>query len=176
MTGDELPPLQPDLELIEAARIAALASGCRMSKRGAVIFRRHGGLYTAGIVAGLGANHQPGPHACDGSPACESACGQLCVHAEVAAIRNAPGPLVFGAILIHVKVVDDKIVATGAPSCWQCSREILDVGIAGVWLYETTPHDPRLPPTVDPFWKYYSAREFHVQTLKHDRNRLPVIY
>lgn len=46
--------------------------------------------------------------------------------------------------LIHVELAPDGcVVACGGPSCWQCAREVLDVGfVRGVWLYETLPREP----------------------------------
>jgi hypothetical protein len=91
------------------------------------------------------------------------------VHAEVQAVRHAwhEFALEYGAELVHVKIDSDgKLEAGGGPSCWQCSREILDAGIAAVWLYE------RVAPMPGPdiynisterceIWHRYTAEEFH---------------
>jgi hypothetical protein len=45
------------------------------------------------------------------------------------------------------------IAVSGHPSCWQCSREILDAGLGGVWLYHAEG------------WRRYAAAEFHDITL-----------
>jgi deoxycytidylate deaminase len=81
-------------------------------------------------------------------------CSKRCVHAEMRAIRtNARG-----ADVVHVKIDEHgELVAGGGPSCWQCSREILDAGCKGAWLYEQSqPGD---------CWRYYTAADFHRTTM-----------
>lgn len=69
------------------------------------------------------------------------------------------------------------VVACDGPSCWQCAREVLDVGfVAGVWLYElptvaeanaagvTRADDPRHAELAT--WRRYAAEEFHRTTLE----------
>ena len=119
---------------------------------------------------GCGWNGQPGRFFCAGTEACRVACGKLCVHAEARAIRAAVTVArgdIDGLELVHAKVVDGELVAGGGPSCWQCSREILDAGIAAVWLYETG--DPKLAPWADLYrppgtWRRYTAEDFHRAT------------
>lgn len=229
--------MAPTEELIEAARIAALASECAKSRRGVVIFRDDNGALFRGKIIGRGANAQPAPFHCNNTDACREACGKLCFHAETDAIRDAlvtraaalaraghcdddivRSGILHKAVLLHVKVDEvGRVVAGGGPSCWQCSREILAAGIAGVWLYEVSPNDFSLnthcPTERVPFaecvycmneacgthnrspcgcamderhlgvpdaptekWVYYGAAEFHRETLKHPRNRLPITY
>lgn len=166
---------KPIESCIAAARHAATLSPCAKSNRGAVVFDPN-----TGRIVGRGWNHQPIGYACDGSAACRAACGELCIHAEDAAIRAVPSNLLLdgqmhGLDLVHVKVVDGQVVPGGGPSCWQCSRLVVDVGIKGVWLYELheiayLPSDP-----VPGKWRFYRADEFHRLTLQHSRNRLPVI-
>lgn len=142
---------------LEADLVRAAQSGpCAKSKRAVFIVR------PSGVVVGRGVNAQPGPFECDGSEGCRATCSKLCVHAEMAALRHA-GRDAIGAHLIHVKAVADKVVGevSGPPSCWQCSREILDAGISMVWLLH------------EGGWTPYDAAEFHRLTLEHER--LPVI-
>jgi deoxycytidylate deaminase len=116
---------------IEHAIAVARNSPCAKTRRGAVVFR-------GDELLGAGWNHPPNRMKCDGSAECRKDCGRRCVHAEVQAIRHAwHGSFATLAELVHVKVDSDgKLEAGGGPSCWQCSREILDAGIAAVWLYE----------------------------------------
>src|SRR5690606_27080970 len=44
-----------------------------------------------------------------------------------------------GFQILHAKVIDGELAAGGGPSCWQCSRLVLAVGLDGVWLYEARP-------------------------------------
>lgn len=154
--------------VLEAASVAvqwARMSPCAKSKRGVVIF--HPGT---GEIRGRGYNAQPGLYACTGDDACRAACGKRCVHAEVRAIRDAiahratwsPMPtLLPGLEALHVKIGDDgELVASGGPRCASCSREVLDVGIAGFWLY-------------DGLWQRWDARAFHEESLRASGIPLP---
>ncbi len=132
---------------------AAKMSPCAKSQRGVVIWR-------GSDVVATGANHQPMPMVCDGSEACRVDCGKLCIHAERDAL-NIAGEQARGAELLHVKVADGKPVVSGSPSCWQCSRDILEAGIRTVWLLQA---DGLVA---------YAAIEFHEISLKH--HGLPVI-
>lgn len=145
---------------INAATIAARMSFCAKTRRGAAIFwdNHTPGAFSITVNPRTTSSHldypagwntPPSNIRCDKSEACIASCGKRCIHAEQRAIRAAllrrggiqtPGfPLLFGAELVHVKIDESgAVVPGGGPSCWQCSREILDVGIAYVWLLETT--------------------------------------
>ncbi len=171
--------LAVDIALREAAR-----SPCR-SKRGVVI-------YTTAVVLGspdetffaLGSGHNgpPAPFSCPGREHCAGNCGQRSVHAEVRALRKVPkGNNMATALgseveLVHVELAVPTVDPTappsgtpavgvkpcGGPSCWQCSREILDAEIVDwVWLFEGGG-----PMWTDPAWRRYSPVEFHEATLR----------
>ncbi len=77
--------------------------------------------------------------------------------------------------LVHVKVVGEVVVAGGPPSCWQCSREVVEYGIRGVWLYTEQPDDPEMPDVAQPgVWRYRTGAEFHRDTLL--RCSLPITF
>jgi hypothetical protein len=153
----------PPADAIEWAISAAIQSPCQKSKRGVAIF----GNQTGTVVAN-GCNHLPADGLCGGSEECRTYCRFRCVHAEVMAIRRALVVLarsdsslsrdwhrLRGHDAIHVKVGSRKgdLMAGGGPSCLQCAREVLDVGLAGFWLYELSPHGPE--------WRRYTAEEFY---------------
>lgn len=160
--------IAPPDEVIEAARDVAMESPCAKSKRGVVAYHRPaleravttGALARKRWLVGSGFNGPPEPFTCDGSEICRRDCGKICVHAEMRALRSLSQEEDWSIIsLVHVKVVGgaDAVVAPGGPpSCWQCSREILDVGVHGIWLCEDKPGDK---------WRYYTAMEFHRATL-----------
>lgn len=131
------------------------SSPCEKSKRGVVIWRPGDSESFMG-----GYNHPPSPFKCDGSEACRASCGKVCVHAEAHALLGAKKS-VRGMDMLHVKVVDGEAVASGPPSCWQCSRLMLEAGVAGMWLL----HEDGL--------RRYDIEEFHALTLQHCG--LPVI-
>ena len=153
----------PPLSMIDYAIEAAKQSPCVKSKRGAVLFDDDGRVW------GKGWNGPP-PQVegtlgkCDGSAACREHCTKRCLHAESRAIIDAmtwsEGGSRFPALL-HVKIdEDDKLVAGGGPSCWQCSRMIVDVGfITGVWLYQRAFADG--PEEHQRAWCWYKAADFH---------------
>lgn len=184
----------PDFAICAAVEAGA-RSPCAKSKRGAVVF---GG---SGVVYGVGRNAQPAPFTCTGDARCRAACGKLCEHAEQVAIRAAlakwsaqghvTATTLEGAQLVHAKVVDGQLVAGGGPSCWQCSRLVLAVRLAAVWLYEFPPaptecrcggefsrvhNESRGCPVHNEFarqmydranatWRRYTAEDFHRATL-----------
>lgn len=132
---------------IEAAIEASIKSPCQKSKRGVVIFNESGML-------AYGWNHRPDNH-CTGSDSCRKFCNQLCVHAEQDAIIKVNKNNFENSQMLHIKTVDGNAVPSGPPSCWQCSRIILDVGIKAMWLLE------------DDGWNKYDANSFHEITLKN---------
>lgn len=186
----------PNPKIIRCAEAAAARSPCAKSKRGVVVFR------DGDLVLGSGFNGPPVGFGCDDSTACRGDCGKRCVHAEMRALRD-PNVMAYvvlsrsdlralgssqdklrdfaGLDLLHVKIGEDgKVIAGGGPSCWQCSREILDVGfVRGVWLYVQPVHVDRpsqgfFPqvteyPVGNPAWRYYDAAEFHRVTCETAR-------
>jgi hypothetical protein len=164
----------PDDHMIRGALEVAALSPCR-SKRGVVIYDP-----STGAFRGAGHNSPPAPFGCPGRAICAGTCGQRSVHAEVRALREAVmyrrhHPAV-PLDLVHVELAaDGGAVACEGPSCWQCSREILDVGfVVGVWLYEAvgarlleqqlTTATP-ITVKVGEAWRRYTAEEFHCATL-----------
>lgn len=145
----------PPHEAIAMAVALALRSPCAKSCRGVAITKD-------GEVVGTGHNRPPGSRACAGDDECREACGKLCIHAEIDALRKVDQRINFGPLeLVHIKVTDGVMVPSGGPSCWQCARDLLDDGrVAGVWLlhaytgwhrypilefYELTMTDQKLP-------------------------------
>lgn len=133
----------PMLEAVDLAAQMARRSPCAKSKRGVVVYDPTKPLSFG--VPGYGFNGPPEPIGCDGSERCRATCGKRCVHAEVRALRKAIVQVqrlnyeTRELHLVHVKIgADGELVAGGGPSCWQCSREIVDVGIDVVWLFERT--------------------------------------
>lgn len=168
---------KPPDKIIETARQVALQSPCQKSKRGCVVY--HPGLpppYEPNLIVGGGFNGHPNSTfaRCDGSPECRNDCAMLCVHAESRALRDADAwdydfirmyrrSAMPNLQMVHVKVENEQVVAGGLPSCWQCSRDILESCLGGIWLYEETPAHPLLVRQ----WKFYTAVEFHRATLAH---------
>jgi ADP-ribose pyrophosphatase YjhB (NUDIX family)/deoxycytidylate deaminase len=144
--GVHVAELQP--WAIERAVSMACLSPCSKSKRGVVVLRANG------TIVGSGFNHPPGGRACAGTDACRADCGKLCVHAEMSALRDAgsaAGPLE----VVHVKVVDGRLVAGGGPSCSPCARDLLDDGrVVAVWLFH-----------VDG-WRRYPIADFYETTMR----------
>lgn len=129
---------EPHQWAVESARRVALLSPCEKSKRGVVIFDRRP-IYIDGApqIVSSGFNGQPRGFACSGSPSCRQHCAKLCLHAEQRAIlagvraRRNFGFGVTDLDLLHVKVVDGAVVPEGGPSCWQCSRLVVEVELRG---------------------------------------------
>jgi hypothetical protein len=75
------------------------------------------------------------------------------------------GPRFAAAVfLVHVKTVAGKLVVSGGPSCWQCSRMIVaDTRVGGIWLFH------------EAGWRLYEPVEFHELTLLASVPPLPII-
>lgn len=161
---------QPPEYAINTARLEAMKSPCAKSKRGVVLFDDNFGPSSQIVIAGAGSNGQPPGFACSGSDACRRDCAKLCLHAEDRAIRDAlvlwgdPTDLQ----MLHVKVVGGAVVPGGGPSCWQCSRLVVELGLRGVWLYEriAARFVPEVPVPPEGDWRFYTAEEFHRATLR----------
>ena len=179
--------------VIEAARLAAVRSPCDKSKRGVVLFCGEDTSDECVVVAGEGFNGPPPGFECGRSDACRQGCAKLCLHAEDRAIRQAlvewSAPPLNDLELLHVKVVDGVVVPGGGPSCWQCSRLVVEVGLSGVWLYEAdvsrclecklfedssrrvedrVKRCQECGSNLTPFvsWRFYTALDFHRETLR----------
>jgi deoxycytidylate deaminase len=135
---------QPPNHIIRFAIEASYSSPCR-SKRGVAIF-------DGDNLVSLGWNHKPKGFDCDRSAECKRTCGREAIHAEQMALVGSRH--LNGAQMIHVKTVDGVLVASGGPSCVECSKLILYARIAGMWLYHETG------------WRYYEAHEFHRLSLE----------
>lgn len=117
---------------LEEAVNAASHSKCK-SQRGVVIWDRA----TGNIVYGW--NAPPKPFKCDGSDECRANCSKTAVHAEQSALMkmlNNYDMNINECEMIHVKIVDDEPVFSEKPSCWQCSKLILESGLKSMWLYQ----------------------------------------
>ncbi len=138
--------MRPPSRVVDWAVKVSLRSPCTKSQRGVVLFSRElvdiamaddtdPGSW---VICSEGHNGPPRGFVCDASNRCKAACGKVCLHAEDRAIREAAiGAGINSDLeLVHVKTVNGQLVAEGGPSCWQCSRLVVEVGLRGVWLYE----------------------------------------
>lgn len=126
---------------------AAARSRCKKSQRGAILVTRDR------LDVFTGANW-PAAGECNDSDLCRMDCSKICVHAEQVALLSAGRADVRGADVYHLKVVDGEPVHSGTPSCVECSKLMLQAGVANVWLY-----------TVNG-WVSWTAEEFHRATLR----------
>lgn len=154
----------PFISWVNLAVEEAMLSPCR-SKRGVVIVDADSVLISSGF------NHQPFPFQCDGSEACNRSCGKTAIHAEQAAILSAKRDIA-GAVMLHVKAIDGKPVASMSPSCLECSKLILKSGIAWMLLLHN-PEAQMLPGAskvgeIDGLdIRQYSAQHFHWLTAEY---------
>lgn len=132
---------QPPKHVVDFAVEVSAWSPCR-SKRGVVIF-------DGDDILTHGYNYKPGGFDCDGSDACKATCREEAVHAEQQALLARGPKVVRGSEMLHVKTVNGALVASGGPSCVQCSKLALVCGIAGVWLFH------------EDGWRRYPMVEFH---------------
>jgi deoxycytidylate deaminase len=151
---------QPPQDVIDVAVIMARQSPCAKSKRGVA-------LYIDDVIFAGGFNGPPGDERCLMDAWCRAVCADRCSHAEARAIRNSGLHTFVRATAVHVKLDgDDKLVAGGPPSCRPCARDVLDIQLAGFWLYEADKRKTIADPTART-WRLYTAREFYDATMKN---------
>lgn len=141
-------------DAVRRATEAAALSTCKKSQRGAALF--YPGQESRGVMA-TGYNALVTGQ-CTGTLTCRAKCSKRCEHAEAAAIRVAATcsqQYWAGLHLLHVETVDGKLVASGPPSCWQCSRLIAQWRVGAVWLYHPEG------------WRQYDGGEFHRLTMAY---------
>jgi deoxycytidylate deaminase len=138
------PSPEPPRHIVELAVQVSGWSPCQ-SKRGVVIF-------SGEDVIAHGYNYKPRGFDCTQDATCKATCRREAVHAEQQALFSA-GQKSEGADMLHVKTVDGVLVASGGPSCVECSKIARVAGIAGVWLF----HDTE--------WRRYEMVEFHQLSL-----------
>ena len=168
----------PPQRAIDAAVAASKQSPCQKSQRGAAIYVDRPSPFDI-IVTAANWNRPPKSFMCSGTESCRRDCNRTCSHAEQTAIASAlvteGGGYLAGYTLIHAKTINGELVSGGGPSCWQCSRLVVEVELEGVWLYEDVVD--RVPadapagmqawrPVHRDVWRYYTAAEFHRATLK----------
>jgi len=114
--------------LIEAEKIAQKAV-CLKSQRGVVIVQnKH--------IIGQGYNAPPlGVEACIECLSKKYNNKRMCsaIHAEQRAIQDAlqHGYLLDqGTVMYHIKLENDEIKPSGKPSCFDCAKSILELGIS----------------------------------------------
>jgi len=120
-------------------------STCK-SRRGAAVVTDTHGIFAAH-------NHMPQGQYCTSDAACKATCARTAVHAEQAALLLA-GVVARGSEMVHVKSVDGVLVASGPPSCIDCSKLMVEAGIVAVWLYHGDG------------WMRYEMADFHMRTLE----------
>lgn len=142
----------------ERAIAIAQMSTCAKSKRGAIM--AHPDTHT--IFEAF--NGPPRTFECTRDTECWSSCNRVAVHAEERLLLT-PGARAYapGSHIVHARVNSETgdLLPSGCPSCWQCSRMIVECEVGWVWLY----HD-------DGEWTPYQAAAFHELTLKF--KNLPV--
>ena len=129
---------------ISQAIAAAMKSPCR-SQRGAAVWRGN-------TIISVGFNYVPAGDACDGSTTCKQSCGLRAIHAEQMALVRGDA---HGAEMLHVHISRGHLMASGPPSCLQCSKLMLAAELSGMWLFHTAG------------WRRYDVEEFHRLTLAH---------
>ncbi len=144
--GQELVTAQQYLQ--RCLELSAQSPCCR-DKRGVVIVHD-------GVILGEGVNGPPRGFECS-EEYCGDSCRVTAVHAEMRAIINAGarGNRVEGAVMYHARVEGGKIIPSRQPRCADCSKHIVEAGLAAFVLQ----HEKE-GITV------YSANEFHRRSLE----------
>ena len=148
LQGQEI--LEADIYFKECEQ-EARKSRCQKSQRGVVIVND-------GIILGRASNNPPLELLCEPEK-CHDICNEYCIHAEDRAIHeaNAQGLDLKGSRLYHLKIKEGAVRSSRNPSCPNCSKWILESGIAEVVLKHEIRHS------------LYDAKEFHELSLEAAR-------
>ena len=132
---------------MKAAILETEKSVCSKSKRGVVIVKK---MFDENIIVGRGYNNPVLGRICYPEH-CYNICNQYCAHAEQNAIFNALFNIhtLKNSRLYHIKVKNGEVKNSGKPSCIECSKLILKVGIEDIVLKH------------DEGYGLYSAEEFY---------------
>lgn len=153
--------MTPSYRIVEHAIRIASGSPCQKSKRGEVVFDDFGRVLSAA------SNRPPIPRICDGTTKRRASCAKRCLHAEdtaIAMVMSLPLEHRRRIEVLHVKVVNGDLVPGDGPSCWQCSRRILDSGVSAIWLFQDGAAGWPNPVRSWPTWVRWPALEFDDQT------------
>lgn len=161
----------PPDNVVGLAVAYANKSGCAKSHRGVALY--HAPHLPKGWLEGrpwlpiAACNAPPWPFRCGRNNAhmpksyrdgvCPDHCSKLAVHAEQAVLIKAMKegmPINRVAVMVHVKTVGGKLVHSGGPSCWQCSKLMVEAGVLGIWLYH------------EEGWTFYNRTRFHRLTIE----------
>lgn len=144
LKGQEI--LEADIYFKECEQEAS-KSRCQKSQRGVIIVRN-------GDILGRACNNPPLELLCKPEE-CHGICNQYCIHAEDRAIHeaNAQGLDLRGSRLYHLKIKEGTVRPSMDPSCPNCSKWILESGIAEVVLKREIGYS------------LYDAEEFHERSL-----------
>jgi deoxycytidylate deaminase len=145
--GQGLHASDPPAVAIDGAIAASCKSPCQ-SKRGVAIWS------SVGLIS-TGYNDLVAPFSCTSDASCKAACSRDAVHAEQLALLRAHRAL-DDAEMLHVKTVAGNLVASGEPSCVQCSKLIAASGLRAMWLYHCDG------------WRRYDATTFHRLSVEFD--------
>ena len=159
----------PPEHVIRAAVEAARCSPCAKSRRGAASYQPVGD----GFLFTTAFNGPPMGIRCDGSESCRRSCRERCEHAESRAVTDLVAACGYTKIrddfdVVHVKIDDSgDLVAGGPPSCGRCAVRMLDVGIGGVWLYQTPESIEAMPFDIWPLGLDFKGIGAGVSTVGH---------
>lgn len=156
------------LENLEHAIYAATQSTCAKSKRGVAIFEFGNVRFQEVVMAN---NSPPKPFICTGTEKCKESCGKVAIHAEERAImrslrkhaNNSYDDFAWQSDekdMVHIKVIDGKPVASTRPSCWMCSRKLVEAKMR--YMFMVTDFDD----SGGPVFTGWTVEEFHEETLK----------
>lgn len=147
------------LELEDAKKYmditAAIARGspCKKEQRGVIIVKNN-------LIIGRGVNMPPLPFKCE-PEYCGDSCRVPAVHAEMNAILNVGNrDFLKDSVLYHARINENGTLQDSRdPRCADCSKHILQAGIAGVVLKH------------DKGYAIYNAKEFHIISLENYKKR-----
>lgn len=131
-------------EIVDAATLGS----CAKDQRAAALVTDLGS--EGSLLLAVAPNGPPLGFRCARDHACAATCGKSAVHAEMRALLMVAPAGRKGAEMIHARIDRAGVLQTSrTPRCADCSKHMLDAGVAALWLYHREG------------WKRYPMREAH---------------
>lgn len=146
--------LEDAIRWMDRAVEQAASAGCGKDRRGVVIIKH-------GALIGYGANGPPPGFPCVPGY-CKEICSTYSVHAEMRAIARAVkdghGIELQGSRMYHARTIDTKLADSRKPRCAQCSKHLIEFGIAEFVLRHAEGYT------------IYTAEELHRLSIEYVKN------
>lgn len=145
-------------EITSALARAALAAPCAKDSRAAAL------VSPGGLLLTLANNGPPFGFRCTRDAACAATCGRGAVHAEMRALLGVELASRANADMFHLRVdATGEPQPSRSPRCVDCTKHMLDAGVAALWLWHGRDNGWKRYPMVEAHALSAAARGVHAE-------------